>query len=119
MCVSIDLESLAVRSLYDLITKDDNNRFVSFKQIEEYGFVIKEYFEKINVECAFTLSRIEKINFFLENENFFMEKTVGGVVGIELKKNISKRRLAETFARKICIDLLLAYSKNPFDGKDY
>ena len=43
MCVYIGIEDLAANALIEIMTNNANNRFVSYKELEDYGAEVVKF----------------------------------------------------------------------------
>ena len=109
MCYYIGIEDLAANALIEALKIDDNNRFITYRDIESYGALVIELLNEKNEKAVLILSRQGTNNMLRDYSGFFVEKEVDGLKGIELREGVSKEQLVAKFRGYLPLELLLAF----------
>ncbi len=108
MCFYIRIEDLTANAMIETMKKSDK-RFLTYKEIEAYGAKVVQYLNAKGEKAVLVLSR-DNTNAFLRNySEYFVEKNVDGIMGIELKKDKGIDDLIEQFRGYLALDVLLAF----------
>lgn len=85
-----------------------NNRFVAYKDLDEYANRIIKYLEKEGIHCRLQWGRNETSCVLYYYADYFEEVPINGIVGIMLKTNITKEQIARKFTCYLPLKMLLA-----------
>lgn len=88
MCVYIGIEDLAANALIEIMTNNANNRFVSYKELEDYGAEVVKFLN-LKGEKAILTSQEKVLTICLE------------IILIYLKKLLAVIRLALDLNHKL------------------
>jgi len=108
MCVYIGIEDLAANALIEILNYN-NKKFVSFKELENYGSRVVTILSEKGEKAILILSRENTDALFRNYSNFFEEKNVEGICGIALKENITVEDLEDAFRGYLSLDVLIAF----------
>lgn len=109
MCVYIGIEDLAANALIELMSKNDNNRFVSYTELENYGAEVVKFLNAKGEKAVLILSRESTSDMFRNYSDIFEEVLRNEILGIELKTNITVNDLINKFRGYLAWDVLLAF----------
>ena len=114
MALHIEIEDLVANAFINVLPKDNNKRFISYKEIEYYGDKVVEYLKNEKEEKAsFNLSRATTNEMYHKYADYFEEQIKDGYYGVHLKDEIERQELIEKFCGYLNLDVLLAlYDKN-------
>lgn len=110
MAFYIGIEDLAASALIAILSENDNNRFVSYEKIEEYGKLVVKKLRKDNEPAVVIFSRESTNAMYRNYSDFFEEKNEKNHDGISLKSDKSIDDLIDRFCGYISLDVLLALS---------
>ncbi len=105
----IGIEDLAANALIAILREDENQKFVSYQQIESYGNKVIEVLETNGNKAILILSRNHTEAMLRDYSRFFEESSRGGSKGIQLQEGIQVGDLVSTFRGYLALDLLLAF----------
>ena len=108
MCYYIGIEDLAANALIEKLRKD-NSRFITYRDIENYGVKVVELLNEKNEKAVLILSRQETNAMLRDYSDYFEEKEDRGLKGIELKDTVSLEQLISKFRGYLPLDILLAF----------
>lgn len=109
MCVRIGVEDLAANALIELLKKSDNQRFVSYQDMEAYGLVVSRLLESEGEEVVLIMSRAYTDEMLWYYSDFFEEAIIDGDIGIALKEGKNADDLRRKFRGYLRINVLLAF----------
>ena len=89
--------------------KKENCEFLSFDEIEDYGKKAISLMHSKGLNATLVLSRDLTSNFFEKYSEFFEEKVVDGLSGVQLKDNVCVNDLINEFRGHLPIDMLVAF----------
>ncbi|MDR2720293.1 MAG: hypothetical protein LBC03_05780 [Nitrososphaerota archaeon] len=110
MCFYIGIEDLVTNALIGMLMKDaTGEKFVTYKQLEDYGAEVIDILREQNKTAVLVLSR-ERTNVMFRNySDVFEEKIVGGNPGIALKSDVVVNDLINRFDGYLALDVLFAF----------
>jgi len=109
MCCYIGIEDLAANALIEIMVKD-NRRFVTYKELEEYGSEVIRILRKKKIKAVLILSRDNTIDMFRDYSDIFKEVANDSGFGVELKdENITTDILITKFRSYLSLDVFLAF----------
>lgn len=108
MRVNIGMEDLAANALIEAMEKG-KKRFLTYHEIEEYGMRVVQILREKEEKAVLLLSRESMSAFYRNYSEFFEEKRVNGVLGIELRAEKDAEDLIDTFRGYLTIDVLMAF----------
>lgn len=108
MCVYIGIEDLAANALIEIFNYNDK-KFVSYKELENYGAEVVNILHEKGEKAILILSRENTDALFRNYSDFFEERQFESEFGIALKANISVENLEEEFRGYLALDVLLAF----------
>ena len=109
MCVYIGIEDLAANALIEVMSINDNTRFVSYTELENYGAEVVKFLNSKGEKAILILSRESTNDMFRNYSDIFEETLNNGTWGIELKSNITIEDLIDKFRGYLAWDVLLAF----------
>ena len=87
MCFYIGIKDIAANGLIEMLKINKKNRFLSYKQIEDYGNTVVRSLNQSGESAVLILSREDTSEFFRNYADFFEESTNSeGETGILLKE---------------------------------
>ena len=113
MAINIFLEDLVASAFIEILKKDNSERFVSFKTIDDYGAKLLNYFAPKRMFLK--LGRDYTRKFFYEYSNYFVEAEKDGAKGIRLLDNVSREDLIRAFWGCIPYELVVAFNRISVD----
>lgn len=116
MCMYIGIESLVANTLIALLNDDKDSRFVSYKELENYGAKIVKYFTDKKKKVILIFSRETTSQLYDNYSDFFIEKKLGNELGIELYEHKTVEDLINKFLGSMSLELLKACIDNPYKG---
>ena len=108
MCYYIKIEDLTANEIIEKL-REDNSRFITYRDIENYGAKVVEFLNNKGEKAVLILSRQGTNAMLRDYSDYFEEKEFYGLKGIELKRNISVEQLIEKFRGYLPLDVLLAF----------
>ena len=105
----IGIEDLAANALIECLLKTENARFVTYKQLEEYGSEVIRFLNNKGENAILILSRERTNDMFRNYSDFFEEESTEKGLGIKLKEGKSCNDLIEKFRGYLAWDVLLAF----------
>ena len=106
----IGIEDLAANALITLMSSDQEKRFVSYSDLEEYGNMVMQILTSKGKKAIFILSRKSTTVFFCDYSNIFEEIESNNQKGISLKEGVTVDDLIDRFRGYLSLDLLLAFT---------
>lgn len=108
MCAYIGIEDLAANALIEILDSI-NGRFVSYKELEDYGMEVVRLLSTKGEKAVLILSREDTRKMLRNYSDLFEEASQDGVSGIRLKENVNSDQLIEKFRGYLALDVLLAF----------
>lgn len=109
MCVYIGIEDLAANALIERMANNANNRFVSYKELEDYGAEVVKFLNLKGEKAILILSRESTNDMFRNYSDIFEETSCSDSLGIGLKSQITIDDLINKFRGYLAWDVLLAF----------
>lgn len=109
MCFYIGIEDLAANALIELMRRETGKKFLTYKEIENYGSNVVNFLNQKGEKAILILSRESTNALFRNYSDYFQEKNVNGEMGIELKKNVTLENLINQFRGYLALDVLMAF----------
>ncbi|MCL2134602.1 MAG: hypothetical protein FWH37_03490 [Candidatus Bathyarchaeota archaeon] len=109
MCYTIRIEDLAANALIEILAKNEDKRFVSYKELDEYAAVIVKILHSHGEKVVLLLSRENTGRMFRNYSNIFEEKTEDELEGISLKDNVQINDLIQQFRGYLALNVFLAF----------
>ena len=107
MSFYIGIEDLAANGLIEVMSKY-KKRFLSYKQIEEYGSRVVEFLNESGEKAVLILSRESTMAMYRDYSDYFEEQEVNGGKGIKLRDGIEIGDLIARFRGYLALEVLLA-----------
>ena len=108
MCYYIVIEDLVANALIENL-KRGSSRFITYRDIENYGAKVIELLNEKSEKAVLILSRQGTNAMLRDYSKYFEEKEVDGLKGIELRSAISEEELINKFRGYLPLDILLAF----------
>lgn len=112
MSFFIGIADLAANALICVLSKDEEKRFLTYEEIENYGNKVVEILHNQNEIAALVLSRARTNQMLHDYSDFFEEQIVEGKRGIKLAEDKKVDDLIEKFHGYLAFDLLKAFSES-------
>nr|WP_304432213.1 hypothetical protein [Acutalibacter muris] len=103
----IGIEDLAANALIEVF--DGGRRFLTYREIEEYGNEVVRILNAKQEEAVLILSRNSTNDMYRDYSAFFEETEENGERGVHLKDNKSCEDLIDAFRGYLPLPLLLAF----------
>ena len=108
MCYYIGIEDLAANALIEILSKT-TTRFVSYRELENYGAEVVSLLNSQGEKAILILSRENTNDMFRNYSDIFIEEKNDSMFGISLKENITVDDLIDKFRGYLAWDVLLAF----------
>lgn len=110
MSIKIGIADLVANALIELVDNDENNREVTYKQLNEYGALVIETLNAQNEEAVLIISK-ERTKAFLHDYSDFFEVRINAKKEkcIALREGKKTDELRELFRGYLSLDMLLAF----------
>ena len=108
MCFYIGIEDLAANALIESMRRAEKT-FLTYKEIEDYGSKVVELLNEKGEKAVLILSRESTNALFRNYSDFFIEKSVNGEMGIELREEVTLENLINQFRDYLALDVLMAF----------
>lgn len=108
MCFYIGIEDLAANALIEILRHEDK-KFVSYKELENYGAEVVKILSDNGDKAILILSRKSTDALFRNYSKFFEENQIKNECGIILKDDISVEMLEEAFRGYLSLNVLMAF----------
>ena len=108
MCFYIGIEDLAANALIEVLRRSQK-KFLTYKEIENYGSKVVELLNEKDEKAVLILSRESTNALFRNYSDFFVERNVGGEMGIELREEVTLENLITQFRGYLALDVLMAF----------
>ena len=108
MCFYIGIEDLAANALIQTLEKSEK-RFLTYKDIENYGSKVIEFLYENGEKAVLILSRESTNELFRNYSEYFEEREENNVKGIALKANKKVEDLIKQFRGYLALDVLKAF----------
>lgn len=110
MSIKIGIADLVANALIELVDNDENNREVTYKQLNEYGALVIETLNAQKEEAVLIISK-ERTKAFLHDYSDFFEVRVNAKKEkcIALRVGKTTDELRELFRGYLSLDMLLAF----------
>lgn len=110
MGIRIGIEDLVANALIEMVDNDENNREVTYKQLDEYGAVVIDTLNAKNEEAVLIISK-ERTNAFLHDYSDFFQVRMNArnekcIALIEGKTTDELRKL---FRGYLSLDMLMTF----------
>ncbi len=110
MCFYIGIEDLAANALIEFLKKDNKKRFVTYSEIEKYGYAVVQILKEKGEKAVLILSRDNTEALFRNYSDFFEEsRNENGTEGIQLREDKNVSDLIQQFRGYLALDVLLAF----------
>lgn len=108
MCFYIGIEDLAANALIELLQKEENRSFITYKELERYGTQVVRLLSERGEKAVLLLSRENTNAMFRDYSEFFEEDSHDGQEGIRLRAGKSCKDLIVQFRGYLALDVLMA-----------
>ena len=108
MCFYIGIEDLAANALIELLQKEENRSFITYKELERYGTQVVSLLSERGEKAVLLLSRENTNAMFRDYSEFFEEDSCDGQDGIRLREGKSRKDLIVQFRGYLALDVLMA-----------
>lgn len=110
MSVRIGIADLVANALIELVDNDENNREVTYEQLNEYGALVIETLNARKEEAVLILSK-ERTKAFLHDYSDFFEVRINTKQEkcIALREGRTTNELRDLFRGYLSLDMLLAF----------
>lgn len=108
MCFYIGIEDLAANALIELLQKEENRSFITYKELERYGTQVVSLLSERGEKAVLLLSRENTNAMFRDYSEFFEEDSYDGNEGIRLRAGKSRKDLIVQFRGYLALDVLMA-----------
>lgn len=110
MSIRIGIADLVANALIELVDNDENNREVTYEQLNKYGALVIETLNAQKEEAVLIISK-ERTKAFLHDYSDFFEVRVNTKKEkcIALKEGKTTNELRELFRGYLSLDMLLAF----------
>ena len=110
MSIRIGIADLVANALIELVDNDENNREVTYEQLNEYGAIVIETLNAKNEEAVLIISK-ERTKAFLHDYSEFFEVRMNERQEkcIALRAGKTTNELRELFRGYLSLDMLLAF----------
>lgn len=108
MCFYIGIEDLAANALIELLQKEENRSFITYKELERYGTQVVSLLSERGEKAVLLLSRENTNAMFRDYSEFFEEDSYDGNEGIRLRTGKSRKDLIVQFRGYLALDVLMA-----------
>lgn len=108
MCFYIGIEDLAANALIELLQKEENRSFITYKELERYGTQVVSLLSERGEKAVLLLSRENTNAMFRDYSEFFEEDSHDGQEGIRLRAGKSRKDLIVQFRGYLALDVLMA-----------
>ena len=109
MCFYIGIEDLAANALIEVMRRDANKKFLTYKEIENYGSRVINLLNEQGERAVLILSRESTNALFRNYSDFFQEDKRDGDSGIVLKEGKNLEELIARFRGYLALDVLKAF----------
>lgn len=108
MCFYIGIEDLAANALIELLQKEENRSFITYKELERYETQVVSLLSERGEKAVLLLSRENTNAMFRDYSEFFEEDSYDGNEGIRLRAGKSRKDLIVQFRGYLALDVLMA-----------
>ena len=108
MSFYIGIEDLAANALIELLQKEENRSFITYKELERYGTQVVSLLSERGEKAVLLLSRENTNAMFRDYSEFFEEDSYDGNEGIRLRAGKSRKDLIVQFRGYLALDVLMA-----------
>lgn len=108
MCFYIGIEDLVANALIELLQKEENRSFITYKELERYGTQVVSLLSERGEKAVLLLSRENTNAMFRDYSEFFEEDSYDGNEGIRLRAGKSRKDLIVQFRGYLALDVLMA-----------
>ena len=103
MSIKIGIADLVANALIELVDNDENNREVTYEQLNKYGALVIETLNAQKEEAVLIISKERTKAFLHDYSDFFEEKCIA------LREGKTTNELRELFRGYLSLDMLLAF----------
>ena len=109
MSIRIGIADLVANALIELVDNDENNREVTYEQLNDYGAIVIETLNAKNEDAVLIISK-ERTKAFLHDYSDFFEVRMNAKRQkcIALREGKTTNELRELFRGYLSLDMLLA-----------
>ena len=118
MSIRIGIADLVANALIELVDNDENNREVTYEQLNDYGAIVIETLNAKNEDAVLIISK-ERTKAFLHDYSDFFEVRMNAKRQkcIALREGKTTNELRELFRGYLSLDMLLAFiSEHPLQA---
>lgn len=110
MSIRIGIADLVANALIELVDNDENNREVTYEQLNDYGAIVIETLNAKNEDAVLIISK-ERTKAFLHDYSDFFEVRMNAKRQkcIALRGGKTTNELRELFRGYLSLDMLLAF----------
>lgn len=109
MSFYIGIEDLAANALIECLLKSNDMRFITYRQLEEYGAEVVRFLNRKGDQAVLILSRERTNDMYRNYSDFFEEEYTDNGLGIRLKDGKNCDDLIDKFRGYLAWDVLLAF----------
>ncbi len=110
MSIKIGIADLVTNALIELVDNDENNREVTYKQLNEYGALVIETLNARNEEAVLIISKERTKAFLHDYSDLFEVRTnKDDEKCIALREGKTTDQLKDLFRGYLSLDMLLAF----------
>lgn len=110
MSIKIGIADLVANALIELVDNDENNREVTYKQLNDYGALVIETLNARNEEAVLIISKERTKAFLYDYSDFFeVRMNAKNEKCIALREGKTTDQLRELFRGYLSLDMLLAF----------
>jgi hypothetical protein len=111
MRLYIGIEDLAANALIEVLSENEEKRFVTYKELTDYGNMVVQILRtSINEKAILIWSRDYTNALFRNYSDIFIEKKTDAGLGIALRDGVDVDKLIEKFRGYLAWDVLLAFT---------
>ena len=107
----IEVEDLAANALIAMLTQGENERFIPYMKMKEYGMQVLQYLREDGDKGIFIFSRNNVFALLNDYSDFFVEKKQNGEEGLYLLDDKDLNDLIQTFVGRLPMKLFMAFLK--------
>lgn len=110
MSIRIGIADLVANALIELVDNDENNREVTYEQLNDYGAIVIETLNAKNEDAVLIISKERTKAFFHDYSDFFeVRMNAERQKCIALREGKTTNELRELFRGYLSLDMLLAF----------
>ena len=105
----LSMEKVVGNAFIVSLNQGDDSKFLSYNQIEDYGYKVCEILQSQGKRIYFYMNRFDIHDMLFEYPYYFEEGSKDNELGVKLRDFITESELENAFCNDIALDVAVAF----------